>query len=541
MHHTTIKNAKWRRRCRQWVGISLAAAVMFGCTKQEEPVVGPKSLLERIKTRGVLRVITRYAPTTLYEGPDRRMGFEYELAEAFAHSLGVIPRYIILDSQKEILDALRNQEGDIAAAGLIRSQELEKEFFFGPDYQEVDQQVVCKRGGLRPTNLLKLAKVRISVPHGSSHEARLKELQAIVPNLTWISDPDRSSEQIFQQVWNGTIDCTIADSNIVAINRRYYPELVVKFPINATQNLAWILPHGSADLQEKVSEWFREMGDGGRLAEIEDRYFSSIKHQYDFVDNRAFIRRIDEKLPAFIAKFKDAGQRYGIPWPLLAALAYQESHWDPKAISPTGVKGIMMLTQNTATTLGVKNRKNSRESILAGAWYLADLRRRLPPEIKDPDRMWIALAAYNTGLGHLLDARTLTKSMGKDPNSWKAIREVYPLLANKKYYTNTKHGYARGMEPVRYVRKIRYYYDVLVQREAMLTRQSSSKMAALQKRSEETARIANLENPVTSTIRVADTQKRPEETTRIASLENPVALGGLNDLEAPNSFDRKSD
>ncbi|MBF0152445.1 MAG: membrane-bound lytic murein transglycosylase MltF [Magnetococcales bacterium] len=481
------------RGCR-WLGAALAVLVLVGCVRHEEPVAGLESSLAEIKNRGVLRVITRYAPTTLYEGPDRRLGFEYELADAFARSLGVTPRFIILDGQKEILAALRNQEGDVAAAGLIHSQEMEKEFLSGPVYQEVDQQVVCRRGGRRPTNLLKLAKVKVAVPRGSSYEARLQELSSLVPEISWLSDPERSSEQIFEQVANGAVDCTVADSNVVAVNRRYYPELVVKFPINATQTLAWMLPRASTELQQEVTTWFAEMGKSGRLAALEERYFGYFKnHQYDYVDNRDFIRRIDDRLPEYLARFKDAGKRYGVPWSLLAAVAYQESNWDPEAISPTGVKGIMMLTQETAATLGVKNRKNPRESILAGAWYLAELRRRLPPEIKDPDRTWIALAAYNAGPGHVLDARDLVQSMGKDPNSWYTIREALPLLANKDYYTRTKHGYAPGMQPVRYVRKVRYYYDVLVQREAMLTQQAS-KLALAQEHTEETTRIARLED-----------------------------------------------
>ncbi|MBF0175810.1 MAG: membrane-bound lytic murein transglycosylase MltF [Magnetococcales bacterium] len=472
----------------------MSALVLFGCARQEDPVVTSKTLLDHIQARGFLRVVTRYAPTTLYEGPDRRMGFEYELAVAFARSLGVVPRFVFRDGQEDILAALRDGEGDIAAAGLIRTPDMEKEFLLGPDYQEVDQQVVCRRGGQRPTDLPKLAKVKLSVPRGSIHEARLRELQEGVPDLSWISDPERSSERIFEQVVKGDVDCTIADSNVVDINRRYHPELVVKFPVHETQSLAWVLPSQAVELQQAVSAWFRAMGRTGRLGELEDRYFGSLSRQYDYVDNRAFIRRIDERLPDFIARFKDAGRRYGIPWPLLAAQAYQESHWDPQAISPTGVRGIMMLTQETAATLGVKNRRNPYESIRAGAWYLAEMRRRLPPEIKDPDRTWIALAAYNVGLGHLMDVREIVKSMGKDPNSWKSVREVLPLLANKDYYSNTKHGYAQGMEPVHYVRKIRYYYDVLVQREAMLNRRSTL-LAQTHQPDDGATRMAQLDVP----------------------------------------------
>ncbi|MBF0128162.1 MAG: transglycosylase SLT domain-containing protein, partial [Magnetococcales bacterium] len=170
---------------------------------------------------------------------------------------------------------------------------------------------------------------------------------------------------------------------------------------------------------------------------------------------------IKERLEIWKALFQTAGERYGTPWELLAAQAYQESHWDPAAISVTGVKGLMMLTRVTAQDVGVKDRQNPEGSIMGGAWYLADLRRRLPETILEPDRTWIALAAYNVGMGHIFDARELARRLGRDPDVWKDLQLVLPLLSWEKYYKTLKNGYARGSEPVRYVQRIRHYYDIL--------------------------------------------------------------------------------
>ena len=143
-------------------------------------------------------------------------------------------------------------------------------------------------------------------------------------------------------------------------------------------------------------------------------------------------------------------------------MGYQESHWNPDAVSPTGVRGIMMLTEATARQLGVEDRVDPRQSIFGGARYLRRIKRKIPERIAEPDRTWLALAAYNIGFGHLEDARILTQANGGDPDRWEDVREHLPLLADPKWHTRTRHGYARGGQPVHYVENIRYYYDVLL-------------------------------------------------------------------------------
>ncbi|MBF0625496.1 MAG: membrane-bound lytic murein transglycosylase MltF [Magnetococcales bacterium] len=452
-------------------GPCLAAALLLslllsGCTlySPQEP------LLKKIRSRGLLIVGTRYAPTTLFEGPDQRMGLEHDLATAFARRLGVNIDFRMYDSNQAILEAVRTEAVDLAAAGLVRSSELEEQFRLGPVYQEVDQEVVCRRGGVRPNNLLALTRATLVVPRGGSAEQRLRELASIVPELTWRSDPFHSVEEILEQVGNGEVDCTVADSNIVAINRRYFPELVVKFPINATQSLSWVLPKRAYFLHKEVVDWFREMEQSGGVMAMMDQYFAHVVGaEYDYVDNRAFLNAIAERLPRLRGLFLEAGGKYKVPWRLLAALSYQESHWYRLAKSPTGVQGLMMLARDTARHLEVKDRTDPEESIDKGAGYLMNLLERLPQSIQEPDRTWFALAAYNVGMGHIHDARHLARLMKKDPNAWRDIEAILPLLSNPRYYTRLKHGYARGMEPVRYVRKVREYYNILVQREAYLT------------------------------------------------------------------------
>jgi membrane-bound lytic murein transglycosylase F len=148
-------------------------------------------------------------------------------------------------------------------------------------------------------------------------------------------------------------------------------------------------------------------------------------------------------------------------WHLLAAVAYQESHWDPRAQSRTGVRGLMMLTLPTAREMGVDNRLDPGQSLRGGARYLKNIKRRLPDDISEPDRTWFSLAAYNIGMGHLEDARVITERQGGDPHVWREVMEHLPLLQKSKYYQDARYGFARGEEAVTYVQNIRHYYSIL--------------------------------------------------------------------------------
>lgn len=198
----------------------------------------------------------------------------------------------------------------------------------------------------------------------------------------------------------------------------------------------------------------------GEITHLVERHYGHVS-KFDYVGNRLYIRHIGTRLNKYIDWYKEAAEKYDLDWKLLAAMGYQESHWNPRAVSPTGVRGIMMLTRQTAGQLGIKNRLDPKSSIFGGAKYLDQIRRRFPEEIAEPDRTWLAMASYNVGYYHVLDAQKIAIELGKDPHKWSDLQDVLPLLARKKWYKNTSSGYARGWEPVKYVTNIRRYYDLL--------------------------------------------------------------------------------
>ena len=446
-------------------GATILLAILLSACDRHTPLDASP---EGIRAHGELVVLTRNAPTTYFiDRDDMPTGFEYDLATDFAHYLGVPARFVTLDSITDIQDALAAGKAHMAAAGLSRLESRAERFEFGPGYYEVEQQVICRRGGPLPRDLQALADVSLVVTAGSSYEARLQHLQQTEqPGLTWRSDDTSSTEQLLQQVWEEHIDCTVADSNIVAINRRYFPELVIMFPLNAPELLSWLAPKGAHELATAMDGWYQQANEAAFVTEIAARYFAHVE-VFDYVDVARFVRRIQEQLPDYEPMFRAAAEQYDLDWSLLAAQAYQESHWDPAARSPTGVRGIMMLTLRTASEVGVTNRLDPEQSILGGARYLANLRERLPDSIEEPHRTWIALAAYNVGLGHVHDARALAQRLGRNPDSWLDLRTVLPLLSQPEYYRTLRFGYARGSEPVQYVRRIRNYEEILVQQLAM--------------------------------------------------------------------------
>ncbi|MBN2707026.1 MAG: membrane-bound lytic murein transglycosylase MltF [Deltaproteobacteria bacterium] len=409
---------------------------------------------------GILTVLTRNIPTAYYHGPDGETGFEYDLVKAFAKELGLKLEIKVAGSISELLSGMAGNQADLAAGGLTRTQEREKRFIFGPDYLTVRQLVVYRKNGRRPQNPADLQNYSLSVPARSCAAEQLRELSRQWPGLSWETTYDYNTDQLLEKIWRKELDCTIADSNLLEINRRYYPELEVAFTVGEEQPLAWIINPRRRALAKKLNRWMQDFVHSDRFKDIKERHFGHVEI-FDYVDIKIFNRRIKTRLPLYRALFEKYGREYRIPWTLLAAKAYQESHWNPLAQSPTGVRGIMMLTLTTAEQMGVANRLAAEESIRGGAAYLRSLLDQIPADFREEERANVAMAAYNIGIGHIHDARHLARRAGENPNQWSTLEKFLPLLRREKYYKTLKHGYARGDEPVIYVKRVNNYRHIL--------------------------------------------------------------------------------
>lgn len=198
-----------------------------------------------------------------------------------------------------------------------------------------------------------------------------------------------------------------------------------------------------------------------------DEEISLIWNSNNLMGKEIFLERTEKRLPKYKVLFKEAGQNLNINWKLLAAISYQESHWNPNAVSKSGVKGLMMLTEETSKEVGVNQRTDPRQSIVGGAIYLKKIYERLPNSITGSDRTWLSLAAYNIGYSHVLDAIKVTELLGHDHNSWEDIRNTLLLLSREEYYNFTKFGYIPGEEVRNYVQNVRVFYETLVVKESI--------------------------------------------------------------------------
>lgn len=417
------------------------------------------SQIGEVEEEGHLVVITRESPISYFVDADGdAAGYEHDLVLAFARDHGLEVKFKNYATTTEVLTAMRAGQGHIAAAGLTKTKEREEEFLFSRTYKTTKLQVVCGKK-YQVNNFSDLEKLSFLVPADTSYEAQLEEIAERLTDLAWENLNNQDSEEVLAQLWENREECTLVDSTILGVHRQYFPELRVLYTFPEDQEYGWVLNPVDEDLVEKIDEWMR--GKGIVVRQRLDKKYYSHRKPVDHYDLSKFKKRIESRLTEWKELFKKAGSQNGIDWRMLAAISYQESQWDPKAVSPTGVKGLMMLTRHTAEELGVKNRLDPEASIMGGARYLLTLMKRIPPYVKSSDRLWFALAAYNVGYSHLRDAMSLAVQQNLNPTRWKDVRAVLPLLSKARYHRRLPYGYARGLEPVIYVDRIRNFYRIL--------------------------------------------------------------------------------
>ena len=432
-----------------------------------------KTVLESIRESGELRFVTVESPLTYFKGSDGTAeGLEYELASMFARHLGLELNLIVVGNRHDVVSLINNNKAHVGSSAQALSGYPNNTLQYGPAYITAKRQVVYHQKNRKPKSIEYLTEDEIVISEEESIQTLLKILSFYHPDLAWRVLENKGMTEILSLVNENSVPIAIADSNWVAIYRYLFPEVRVAFDITGELPVAWIYKRkGDHSLDKTVRSFFRKIKKNGTLEKLIDRYYQH-KKSFDYVDTRTFLENIDNRLPNFRELFQKSARETELDWLLLAAVSYQESHWDPKAKSSTGVRGLMMLTIDTAKSLGIEDRLDPEQSILGGARYLSKMINKIPERIKDEDRVWFALAAYNVGFGHLEDARILTQLQGGDLDKWVDVSERLPLLADENWHRKTKHGYARGAEPVKFVKNIRRYRDILKWKNAEIEKTS---------------------------------------------------------------------
>jgi membrane-bound lytic murein transglycosylase F len=451
--NVAMKRQKWRDALLIFMISSIS--LLSSCAK--------KSALERIRKAGQITVVTRNNAHCYYIYRDEPMGFEYDLAKAFSEYLGVRLK-VITPHWERLFDIVNRGDGDLVAASVTITPSRIELVDFSDEYLTIQQQAIVHKGNYEIQRLEDLAGKTIHVRRATSYEERLHELKGEGLDLSIEPHVDFPTEELIRMVAEKEIEVTIADSHIALLNRRYYPDVEIAFPIEEPQSLGWAVKKGEVSLLNEINLFFKKIKKDGTFAKIYEKYFANVEI-FDYVDLKKYHQRLDTRLPRYKDVIKKTAQRYGFDWRLIAAAVYQESHFNPRAVSYTGVRGMMQLTLKTASDMGITNRLDPTQSIMGGVKYLRRLYDRYK-DVKEPDRLLIALASYNVGHGHILDAQEIARQRDLDPHSWSSLEQILPLLRYPKYYKKTKNGYCRGTEAVRYVNRILTYYDIL-KREAI--------------------------------------------------------------------------
>jgi len=438
-------------RC-QLAYVALATCLpllLTGCSRHLEPPA----------QYGELLVAVRETPAYYYEEVNgTAKGFDHDLAELFARDLGVSARFVVARDHAELIKLVKRGSVHFAAAAPLDS---DAELRYSAVLRDSRQLIVRYADAPAVDDVDALAGKRIAVLAGSPQVAALRALGGGHPPFV-IEERDNMNEiDLLERISQKKSELAATDTTHFNIATNFYPEIEEGLELEGRVRFAWAFPRsGDIALYSRAQEFIRRIHQDGTLARMRDRYFGHIL-RINSEGVTSFLESVAAVLPRFRGEFIAAQELTGVDWRLLASLAYQESRWDPLATSPTGVRGIMMLTEDTADHLNVKNRLDAKQSIRAGAKYLAELIEQVPRQAREPDRTWLALAAYNLGQGHMNGARAVAAKLNRDPNSWYEMKQVLPLLAKQKYYDHLKSGRARGGEAVIMVENVRTFHDIL--------------------------------------------------------------------------------
>ena len=448
------------------------ALAILGCDKPKEVATPTETSSQNVNSEKVITFVTLNGANTYYVNGDNDFaGLEYDLAKLFVKDLNLDVNYqgtqlklIVEKHIDQILPAVFSGKADIAAADITITEARKKRFNFTTPYQDVQQELIFNKDITKkpPKNIKDVIGHQITVPAGTSFVERLTKLKQQNPDLNWNEINHLNSEELIMAVADGEIEFTIADSHLVANLQNHHPNLGVAFAIGEPEKIGWALSKDAdPKLLEKANKFLTKIKDDGTLRNLIDRYHGNAK-RLNPLDIKTFLSKSNTLLPKYAHLFKQAQEITGIDWRLLAAISYQESHWDTFNTSPTGVRGLMMLTEDTADRMGVSDRLDTKQSIPAGAKYVNLMLESIPNRVPEPDRIYMSLASYNIGYAHVEDARVLAQRLKLNPDSWADVKKTLVMLNNPKYYVNAKYGYCGCGQPVIFVESIRSYYNILL-------------------------------------------------------------------------------
>ena len=435
------------------LGLVVLAAGLGACSRRDNS-------LAKLQERGVLRVATTFGPLSYYLGAEGPEGIDYELARDFAARLGLRLQVTAYPDRDAMQAALRNNQADLAAAHLTFDASWSPGGQGALPCYSMPQVFVGVRGRTKAQQLSDLAGLKLLVHERSPQLRRAEELRADTKGLQIIPVGMTPGREWPDLLMDGTGDLALVDAAEFALVRNNQVRLIDAFGDSEERGVQWIVRAGATSLIQVIDKFCADVDGQTLLARAMQRTLP-VERRTRRVPAAEFRTLQVTRLPQLMPYFQEAAAATQLDWRLLAALGYQESQWDPTAVSPNGAQGLMMLMPATSRSLGVTDPMEARASIGGGARYLAQQMQRIPARIKDPERSLFALAVYNIGLGHLEDARILTQKNGGNADLWADVKRHLPLLEQQYWYSRAANGYARGGETVGLVDNVRQYWTLL--------------------------------------------------------------------------------
>ncbi|MCK5881127.1 MAG: membrane-bound lytic murein transglycosylase MltF [Sinobacterium sp.] len=456
--------------------LCLSVLSISACSRTETALISPPQK-ETTNSKTVkpfnekrLTIVTRPSLHTFLEKPRKETkGLEFSLMQTFAKKNNLNIDIILASNEKEVFQAIDEGHADIALLGQPLSRQQDSQYLASTAYMDVTTQLIYRHGKGKPKSFEDLIGKRILVQNLEHYRNKHAFLDRQYAGMNWEFSDD-SPEALLAQVNKGNVAFALIGSHEFLELRSKFPRTRAAFDLYYPEGLTVLINPTSKLLNKEnalegglltaMNNFIDASLQDGTVAHLEERYLG---HAEDInpLGSMTFFKRVNRRLPHYQDLIERVAKDFKLDWRLLAAIAYQESHWNPNAESPTGVRGMMMLTKKTAADLGIENRLDLSQSLRGGAEYFSNLHKRLPKGIKEPDRTWFALAAYNVGIGHIYDARKITKFHGGNVDHWADVKQYLPLLERKEWYQYTHYGYARGNEPVNYVQNIRHFHDLL--------------------------------------------------------------------------------
>ena len=424
-----------------------------------------KGDLQEMKKRKILRVLTRNNPSCYYIHKGSPVGFEYELARKFAQENKLHLIMIVPPKWSDLIPWLIEGKGDIVAALVSKNPERAKikEIDFCEPYCRNHDRIVGRASEAPFKSVSELKGRTIAARKNSSYWTTLSEMRKSGLDFKLEAVPETlETFEIIDKVAKGVYDLAISDEHIYKLEKMRRNDIKALYVFEKEERHHWLVRRDDKQLKKAIGNFFTREYRQCFFNVVYNRYFKNSKQACAHTETYIPEMRIS-KYDKLIKKYS---YTYGFHWLLICSQIYQESHFDHSLESCAGTIGLMQIKPSTAKDIGFDNIKNPENNIHAGIKYLHGMRKRSPETLSDTEKIHFALASYNAGLGHVIDARRLAQEINLDPNRWFNNVEAAMLLLSKPAYAErAKYGYCRGDEPVNYVRQIIHRYDAYKQEE----------------------------------------------------------------------------